>query len=95
MLFFAYHRDDYLISRESLDAVLAWVAELNEPQFGEDVAVWQGSRIVAVCRADGTVHRFDRSPTPPAAEAEAVRVIRPGVAPGNDSRANGSAAPAA
>jgi hypothetical protein len=66
----ALHRDEFLFSDASLDAVLAWVAEVNKPQFGEDAVVWHGGRVVAVYRADGTVVRFDGPPAPPAAPAD-------------------------
>jgi hypothetical protein len=68
-MFFAYHRDEYLIAGESLDAVLAFVADCNDPAFNEDSVVWHGGRLVAVCRSDGTVVRFDGPPAPPAADA--------------------------
>ncbi|HKI36063.1 MAG TPA: hypothetical protein VKA46_29675 [Gemmataceae bacterium] len=72
MLFFAYHRDEYLISGTTLDAVLAFAAECNEPQFQEDAVVWRGGRIVAISRADGSIVRFDGPPpVPPAAEVPA------------------------
>ena len=71
-MFTALHRDEFLFSDASLDAVLAWVAEVNEPQFGEDAVVWCGGRLVAVCRSDGTVIRLDGPPAPPAADLAAV-----------------------
>jgi hypothetical protein len=70
MLYFAYFRDEFLFSALTLDAVLAFVADVNEPQFGEDAVVWCGPRVVAVCRSDGTVIRFD-SGNPPASPAAA------------------------
>jgi hypothetical protein len=69
-MFFAYHKDEYLIAGPSLDAVLAFVAECADPAFCEDAVVWFGGRVVAVCRADGTVVRFDSPPAPPAAPAD-------------------------
>jgi hypothetical protein len=70
MLYFAYFRDEFLFSSLTLDAVLAFVADVNEPQFGEDAVVWCGPRVVAVCRSDGTVIHFD-SGNPPASPAAA------------------------
>ena len=70
MLYFAYFRDEFLFSSLTLDAVLAFVADVNAPQFGEDAVVWCGPRVVAVCRSDGTVIRFD-SGNPPATPAAA------------------------
>ena len=70
MLYFAYFRDEFLFSSLTLDAVLAFVADVNEPQFGEDAVVWCGPRVAAVCRSDGTVIRFD-SGNPPASPAAA------------------------
>jgi hypothetical protein len=66
----ALHRDEFLVSGARLDAVLAFVADCNEPHFGEDAVVWCGGRLVAVCRADGTVIRFDAPPVPPPAPAD-------------------------
>ena len=66
----ALHRDEFIFSDASLEAVLAFVADCNESQFGEDAAVWCGGRLVAVCRADGTVVRFDLPPAPPAVPAD-------------------------
>ena len=57
-------------SHASLSAVLAFVADVNEPQFGEDAVVWCGGRLVAVCRSDGAVIRLDSAPAPPAAPAD-------------------------
>ena len=70
----ALHRDEFIFSDASLDAVLAFVADCNEPQFGEDAVVWCGGRVVAVCRADGTVIRLDAPPSPPAAPADLAAV---------------------
>jgi len=53
MLFYAFHRDEYLIADPSINAVLAFVGDCNEPQFGEDAAVWCGGRLVVVCHPDG------------------------------------------
>ena len=52
--------------------MLAFVADCNEPQFGEDAVVWCGGHLVAVCRSDGTVIRLDGPPAPPAADLAAV-----------------------
>ena len=70
MLYTALHRDEFIFSDVSLDAVLAWVAEVNEPQFGEDVVIWGGPRVAALCRSDGTVIRLDGLPAPPSAPAD-------------------------
>jgi hypothetical protein len=66
----ALHRDEFLFSDASLDTLLAFVADCNAPQFGEDAVVWCGGRVVAVCRADGAVVRFDAPPAPPAVPAD-------------------------
>jgi hypothetical protein len=66
----ALHRDEFIFSAASLDAVLAFVADCNEPQFHEDSVVWCRGRVVAVCRADGAVVRFDLPPAPPAVPAD-------------------------
>jgi hypothetical protein len=66
----ALHRDEFIFSDASLEAVLAFVADCNEPQFHEDSVVWCGGRVVAVCRSDGTVVRFDAPPVPRAAPAD-------------------------
>jgi hypothetical protein len=68
----ALHRDEFIFSNAGLDAVLAFVADCNEPQFGEDAVVWCGGRVVAVCRADGAVVRLDGPPAPLAAPADLV-----------------------
>ena len=69
-MFTAYHKDDWLFSHDGLDAVLAFVAEINEPQFNEDVTVWQGHRVIAVCLSGGRVVRFDGAPPAPPAAPE-------------------------
>jgi hypothetical protein len=66
----ALHRDEFLFADASLDTVLAFVADCNAPQFGEDAVVWCGGRVVAVCRPDGSLVRFDGPPGPPAAPAD-------------------------
>jgi hypothetical protein len=66
VLYVALHQSEFVFSAPSLDAVLAFVADINEPQFGEDVAIWGGPRVVALCRSDGTVIRLDAPPAPPA-----------------------------
>jgi hypothetical protein len=43
---------------DSLDALLAVLAEISQGVAGEDVAVWQGHRLVAVLPASGRVIRF-------------------------------------
>ncbi len=69
-LYFAYFRDEYLHLCQSLESMLTFIADINDPQFGEDAVVWCGPRVVAVCRSDGTVIRFD-SGNPPASPAAA------------------------
>ncbi len=59
---------EFVHSAESLDALLAFITDVNDPRFGEDTAVWCGYRIVAVCLSDGRVIRLDGAPpAPPAA----------------------------
>ena len=83
----ALHRDEFIFSDASLDAVLAFVADCNESQFGEDAAVWCGGRLVAVCRADGTVVRFDGPPAPPAVPTD-LATTAPAAGSGQPSRLN-------
>jgi len=64
MLFFAYHRDEYLVAGESLEAVLAFITDCNESQSGEDAVVWQGGRVAAILRSSGGVIRFDAPAAP-------------------------------
>jgi hypothetical protein len=67
-LYFAYFRDEYLHSCQSLESMVAFIADINDPQFGEDAIVWCGSRVVAVCLSDGRVIRLDGPLVPPAVE---------------------------
>jgi hypothetical protein len=59
MLYFAYHRDEYLIADESLDAVLAFVRECIDPTAPEDAVIWKNGLVVAVVLATGRVIRLD------------------------------------
>ena len=59
MLYFAYHRDEYLISDPSLDAVLAFLAECRDPAVAEDAVIWRGGLVAAVVLAGGRVVRLD------------------------------------
>ena len=65
MLFFAYHRDEYLLAGTSLEAVLAFLTDGHDAPSGEDAVVWHGGRVAAVLRSSGEVIRFDAPATPP------------------------------
>ena len=66
-MFTALHRDDFIYSADSLDAVLAFVLDCIDPTMPEDAVVWQGSLVVAVVLATGRVIRLDALPLPHAA----------------------------
>ncbi|HEX5270545.1 MAG TPA: hypothetical protein VFW33_08675 [Gemmataceae bacterium] len=70
MFYTALSGDQFVHSDASLDALLAFVAECIDPTAPEDVVIWDRFRVAAVCRADGTVIRFDGPPCP-APEAHA------------------------
>ena len=67
MLFFAYHRDGYLISDTTLDAVLAFVRGCLDTSAAEDAVIWHGGLVVAVVLATGRVIRLDALAVPAAA----------------------------
>ena len=64
MIYFAYHRDEYLIADDSLDAVLAFVLDCIDPTMPEDAVVWHGGLVVAVVLATGYVIRLNALPVP-------------------------------
>ena len=63
-MFTALHRDEFIYSADSLDAVLAFVVECIDPTMPEDAVVWQGGLVVAVVLATGRVIRLDALPVP-------------------------------
>jgi hypothetical protein len=66
-MFTALHRDDFLYSADSLDAVLAFVLDCIDPTMPEDAAVWHGGLVVAVILATGRVICLDALPVSHAA----------------------------
>ena len=66
-MFTALHRDEFIYSADSLDAVLAFVLDCIDPTMPEDAVVWQGGLVVAVVLATGRVIRLDALPVPNAA----------------------------
>ncbi len=72
-MFTALHRDEFIYSADSLDAVLAFVVECIDPALPEDAVVWHGGLVVAVVLATGRVIRLDAllvpSPEVPADQA--------------------------
>jgi hypothetical protein len=71
-MFTAYHRGDYLHEAPTLDAVLDFVRDVNDPVFGEDTVIWQGCRIAAVFLSGGACIKFSIAAPPlPAVEMPA------------------------
>ncbi len=58
MHFTAYVRDDFIFAHADLDTALAFIADCRDPSRPEDVVIWQGGRIAAVCLAEGAVLRI-------------------------------------
>ena len=74
-MFTALHRDEFLYSADSLDAVLAFVLDCIDPTMPEDAVVWQGGLVVAVVLATGRVIRLDALPVPsPEVPADLARL---------------------
>jgi hypothetical protein len=48
VFFFAYHRDEFIVCEPTLAQVLAILADIRDPMFDEDVAVWAGPHCVCV-----------------------------------------------
>jgi hypothetical protein len=61
VLFFAYFQGEFLLSGETLEGVCEYLRDVNDPRFGEEVAIYRGRKIVAVFQASGTVVRLDRA----------------------------------
>ena len=66
-MFAALHRNDFIYSADSLDAVLAFVLDCIDPTQPEDAVVWHGGLVVAVVLATGRVICLDATPVPHAA----------------------------
>ena len=66
-MYTALHRDEFVHSADSLDAVLAFVLNCIDPTMPEDAVVWHGGLVVAVVLATGCVVRLDALPIPQAA----------------------------
>ena len=66
-MFTALHRDDFIYSADSLDAVLAFVVECIDPTAPEDAVIWKNGLVVAVVLATGRVILLDAMPVPHAA----------------------------
>ena len=66
-MFTALHRDDFIYSADSLDAVLAFVLDCIDPTMPEDSVVWHEGLVVAVILATGRVIHLDAMPVPHAA----------------------------
>jgi len=64
--FIALCFDEYVDADYNLDELLRVLADLADANDPEDVAIWDGHRLAAVVRGDGTVTRFDAPETPQA-----------------------------
>ena len=65
-MFTALHRDEFIFSADSLDTVLAFLAECIDPSAAEDAVIWKNGLVVAVVLSSGRVIRLDAIPVPPA-----------------------------
>ncbi len=62
-MFTAMHRDEFLFSADTLDAVLAFVLDCIDSTATTDTVVWQNGLVVAVVLARGRVVRPDAMPS--------------------------------
>ena len=71
--------DEYVEADDDLSGLLGILVSLIDPDGEpEDVCVWDGHRIAAAVRADGTVHTFEPAPAPaPAVPKPAKRTRTP------------------
>jgi len=53
MLFFAYHRDEFIVCEPDLVRVLDLLCDMQDARQPEDAAVWCDGRLVVVRHADG------------------------------------------
>ena len=74
MLYFAFHRDEYLTSAPTLEEVLAFVTACTDPSFLEDAVIWHGGRVAAVVMANGAFFRFDALPALEPVPADLARL---------------------
>ena len=70
-MFTALHRDEFLYSADSLDAVLTFVVECIDPTAPEDAVIWKNGLVAAVVLATGRVIRLDALPVPASPEVPA------------------------
>jgi hypothetical protein len=74
-MFTALHRDEFLFSADSVDAMLAFVLDCIDPSMLEDAVVWQGGLVVAVVLFTGRIIRLDALPVPsPEVPADPARL---------------------
>jgi hypothetical protein len=75
-MYVALTAEDYVHAAADLAALLAFIADLEGPAVDEDVAVWEGPRLVVVRRPDGSL-LWVRPQYKPAAEAACCACGRP------------------
>jgi hypothetical protein len=54
-MYVALTAEDYVHAAADLAALLAFIADLEGPEVDEDIAVWQGPRLIVVRRPDGSL----------------------------------------